>query len=135
MAFLDVKSLYTNVVQIESINICVSIVFAVNPENFAGFKVKLFRETLEFALRSSFFLYNSKLYLQRDGLDMRLPLASTIANLFLSHHGEIRLNECPPEVKPQFYRRYIDDFLLMIDLSSLNVKLIHQSFFFSILKR
>ena len=109
MASIDVESLYTNVPLVESINICVNRAFGGNSGNFAGFTVKLFRETLELALRSSFFLFDNKLYLQRDGLGMGLPLAPTIANLFLSHHEEMWLNECPPEFKPQFYRRYIDD--------------------------
>ena len=42
---------------------------------------------------------------------MGLPLAPTIANLFLSHH-EMWLDECP-EFKTQFYRRYTDDFLVI----------------------
>ena len=64
---------------LERMSICVNSAFEVNSDNFAGFTVKLFRETLELVLRSSFFLFNDKLYLQTDGLCMGLPLAPTIA--------------------------------------------------------
>ena len=44
-------------VLVDTVNIFVNRAFEVNSENFAGFTVKLFRENLELALRSSFFLF------------------------------------------------------------------------------
>ena len=102
MASLEVESLYTNVPLLVSNNICVSRVFSVSSENFAGATVKLFRENLKLVLRSSVFLFKSQMYLQSYGLVMELSFAPTVSNLFPSHHEEIWLNECPPEFKPHF---------------------------------
>ena len=60
-------------------------------------------------MSSSFFLFNSKIYLQKDELGMGLPLAPIFANLFLSHHEERWLSNCPIDFKPKLYRRYVDD--------------------------
>ena len=38
-----------------------------------------------------------------------------LANIFLSHHEENRLNKCPIEFKPSFYRRYVDDIFVLFE--------------------
>lgn len=43
------------------------------------------------------------------------PLGSTLANAFLCYHEKLWLDNCPPEFKPKFYRRYIDDTFLLFD--------------------
>ena len=40
------------------------------------------------------------------------PLGSVFADILLSHYEVIWLNDCPPEFKPIFYRRYVDDTFL-----------------------
>ena len=55
------------------------------------------------------FLFNDVLYKQVKGLGMGLPLGPTFANIFMSYHESIWLNQCPANFKPIFYRRYIDD--------------------------
>ena len=57
MILLNIENLHINVPLLESINICVSRMFAVDSESFAGFTVNLFRETLELSLRSSYFAF------------------------------------------------------------------------------
>ena len=44
---------------------------------------------------------------------MGSPLGPTLANLFLAHHEELWLNNCPVQFKPKYYRRYVDDVFLM----------------------
>ena len=42
-----------------------------------------------------------------------------MANIFFSYHEENWLNKCPIELKPSFYRRYVDDiFVLFKSLES-----------------
>ena len=49
---------------------------------------------------------------------MGLPLGPTFANIFMSHHEQKWLEDCPVDFKPIFYRRYVDDtFLLFKDAS------------------
>jgi hypothetical protein len=46
------------------------------------------------------------------------PLGHTLTNVFLCHHDKRRLNDCPIEFKPVWYKRYIDDsFVLFRDLT------------------
>ena len=42
---------------------------------------------------------------------MGSPLGPTLANIFLCHHENIWLQDCPPHFRPFLYRRYMDDTL------------------------
>ena len=44
---------------------------------------------------------------------MRSPLGPTLANAFLCFHEQVWLNYCPYEFKPVYYRRYVDDILVL----------------------
>ena len=67
MTSLDIESLHTYIPLTETIQICLDEVFTVDPSNFAGFTRKLFFDSLQLAVSSSFFfLFNSKIYLQKD---------------------------------------------------------------------
>ena len=46
---------------------------------------------------------------------MGSPLGSTLANAFLSHCEKIWLEKCPQEIKPLFYRRYVDDIFVLFE--------------------
>ena len=45
---------------------------------------------------------------------MGSPLVPTLANLFLSHHETSWLQNCPPQFKPVYYRRYMDDVIVLL---------------------
>lgn len=64
---------------------------------------------LETAVLNSYFLFDEKLYKQTDGVGMGLPLGPTFANIFLCHHEQKWLNDCPPEYRPAYFKRYVDD--------------------------
>ena len=76
-----------------------------------------FRDLLNLASRESFFTFNSKFYIQVDGVAMGSPLGPILANIFLSHHEENWLNKCPIKFKPSFYRRYVDDIFVLFESS------------------
>ena len=46
---------------------------------------------------------------------MGSPLGPTFANIFLCYHEGNWLLACPPDIKPSFYRRYVDDIFLLFD--------------------
>ena len=51
---------------------------------------------------------------------MGSPVGPSYANAFLCHYEKIWIDNCPPQFKPIFYRRYIDDtFLLFKERSHL----------------
>jgi len=116
MASFDVENLYTNIPLRETIDIIVNMLFIDNDSTFLGLTKKLFTQLLEIATMNSFFIFNKILYKQCDGLGMGLPQSPAYANIFLSHHEIIWLQNCPAEFRPVFYRRYMDDtFLLFTD--------------------
>ena len=118
MASIDVVNLFTNVPVIETINIILSNFFINGVNNFLGLTRVLFKQLLENSVLNSFFLFNGELYQQKDGLGMGLPLAPTFANIFMCHHEEQWLDDCPISFKPFLYKRYVDDsFLLFYDKS------------------
>ena len=67
------------------------------------------------ATKELFFAFNNKFYIQVDDVAMGSPLGPILANIFLSHHEENWLNKCPIEFKPSFYRRYVDDILVLFE--------------------
>ena len=117
LASFDIKSLYTNIPLIETINIIIDLVFA-NYNLFNLFNKFQFKKFLEITLLDTYFFFNKNLYKQVDGLAMGSPIAPVLANIFLCFHEEKWLRDCPIHFKPKLYRRYIDDtFLIFKDIS------------------
>ena len=46
---------------------------------------------------------------------MGSPLGPTFANLFLVYYENMWLDKCPHQFKPKYYRRYVNDILLMFE--------------------
>ena len=46
---------------------------------------------------------------------MGSPLGPTLANAFLSHYEKNWLEQCPQEIKPLFYRRYVDNIFVLFE--------------------
>ena len=66
-------------------------------------------------VKESFFTFNSKFYIQVDGVSMGSPQGPILANIFLSHHQENWLNKCSIEFKSSFYGRYVDDTFVLFE--------------------
>lgn len=121
MASFDVKSLFTNIPLIETIDICTNNLFINENETILNFNKKQMKEILTLAANDCMFLFNNKFYIQVDGCAMGSPIGPTFANAFLSHYEKLWLRDCPLDFKPVFYRRYVDDtFLLFREQSHIN---------------
>ena len=68
---------------------------------------------LRLATTQSCFIFNERYYQQEDGVAMGSPLVPCLANTFMSFHEENWLNNCPSEFKRVFYRRYVDDIIVL----------------------
>ena len=82
MASFDIKSLYTNIPLIETINIIIDLVFA-NNSLFNLFNKEQFKKFLHLTLLDTYFFFNKSLYKQVDGLAMGSPIAPVLTNIFL----------------------------------------------------
>ena len=116
MASFDIKSLFTQIPLDETIQIISETLFKDN-DTYLNYTKKQFTSLLTLAIKDSPFLFNNKLYAQTDGVSMGSCLGPTLANAFLCHHETNWLNECPPEFKPKFYKRYVDDTFLIFEKS------------------
>ena len=78
-----------------------------------GMNKNTFRELLTLAMEETCFIFDGKLYKQCDGVSMGSPLGPDYANSFMSYHEKIWLDECPDDIKPIKYRRYVDDIFVL----------------------
>ena len=63
--------------------------------------------------KESFFTFNNKYYKQEDGVAMGPPLGPDLANIFMCSFESKWLRDCPNDLKPVFYRGYVDDIFAM----------------------
>ena len=102
MVSLDIESLFTNIPLQETIEIAIQALFS-NASHVLGLTKDLFKTLLELASMNTFFIFNEKYYLQKDGVGMGLPLGPSFANLFLCHHEQRWLSSCPKNYKRAHY--------------------------------
>jgi len=113
MCSLDIKSLYTNVPINETIELVIRNIFTNATTSFKGFDEQQFRKLLNLSLNDTYFKFNNSIYKQVDGLAMGSPLSPVAANIFLNFFETSLLNQCPLDIKPSFYKRYLDDTFML----------------------
>ena len=114
MGSLDVDALFTSIPLDETIHICANELFKdkIYIKNLSKEDIK---NLLELATKNSLFLFDGVYYQQVDGVAMGSPLGPTLANIFMSYYEQMWLEECPPDFKPKYYRRYVDDIFVLFD--------------------
>ena len=101
MASLNVNSLFTNIPLIET-NICIDSLYK-NDENIPKIPEDVFHNLLTVATKESLIMFNNKFYKQTDGVAMKSPLGSAVANIFKCRFGKKWLKDCPHSLKLVFY--------------------------------
>ena len=104
MSRLNVDPLFTNIPLEETIEICTNKLFK-KSENVEGLTKTVFKELFSLATKDSHFIFDGTLYKQIDGVAMGSPVGPTLANAFLVYHEKNRLENCPVEYTPLYYRR------------------------------
>ena len=84
MASFDIKSLFTNIPPDEAIDIIVNKCFS-NASRFHGLTLKQFTNLLSITVKNCHFLFDGKLYHQKNGVAMGSPLGPLFANRFSCH--------------------------------------------------
>ena len=114
MYSFDVESLFTNIPLNETVDICLNKIFA-NSNTFHNFNKKQLKTLLELATKETYFIFDNKTFQQIDGVAMGSPLGPTLANIFMCHHEQQWLDNCPTKIKPQLYQRFVDDTFLLFN--------------------
>ena len=107
MASFDVRSLFTNVPLMETINICADALF--EEENLQISRDSFVR-LMQHATSSTEFSLNNEMYRQKDGVAMGSPIGPTLANIFMGH---LESEYFRTYGKPGMYYRYVDDCFIL----------------------
>ena len=126
MASFDVRSLFTNVPLLETINICADFLLEENilvtvddsfyldvlfeEEHEPELTKEGFIELMKLATSKTEFSINNCIYRQIDGVAMGSPLGPTLANVFMGYleNRYFAVNE-----RPLLYYRYVDDCFIL----------------------
>jgi len=112
MASFDITSLYTNIPTSEAINILLNRIFT-EQDIYHGLNKKEFGQLLNAAAKDTYFIFDNKLFFQKNSLAMGNPLSAILANSYLAHYETQWLDKCPESFKPTQYKRYMDNTFLL----------------------
>ena len=117
MVSFDVVSLFTNVTLDETIDIIIKHMYDKKETN-TDIPEKEMRELLYLYTKNVHFTLNNKTHLQVDGVAMGSPLGPVSANIFMA---ELERNIIPTlSNNILFWKRYVDDTICFIKLTSIN---------------
>ena len=111
MLSFDVESLFTNIPLLETVDYLCDFISSNNIE--IGLPPKNLKELILRCTYDVQFLFNNKLYRQRDGVAMGSPLGPTLADIFMSKLESGPLNGTIS--KFDVYLRYMDDTFIICD--------------------
>ena len=109
MCLFDVSSLFTNVLQDETIAICADTLYNI-PDSQPCIPKEVFVELLYSATSTVEFSFDNTIYRQIDGVAMGSPLGPALANIFVGYYEEKLFSEIS---KPAVYFRYVDDAVII----------------------
>ena len=108
---IDVKSLYTCIPHLEGIQACIEALQKAKESNPSQPDTAVLGCLLEIVLKNNVFEFDGTFYKQLQGTAMGTKLAPAYANIFMGNLEHNILSHAPK--KPSFYRRYIDDILIL----------------------
>ena len=111
LATIDVKSLYTCIPHKDGIEACREALSSTIEDNPDRPDVSVLICLLEVVLCNNTFEFNNEYYKQIQGTAMGTKLAPAYANIFMGKLEHSILSTAP--LKPLFYKRYIDDILIL----------------------
>ena len=114
MGSIDVDSFFTDIPYEEIINICTNLLYN-NDDIIEGANKSEFKNLLLLATEESYFIFNDVLCKQKDDVAIGSSLGSAMTNIFLSFYEIKWLEQCPKELKPVFYRRYVDNTFVLFE--------------------
>ena len=112
MVSIDIESLFTNIPLEQTIEICCNSLYK-NQKLWSNISKNQFKKLLRAALSNSYLLLDGIIYQQNDEVAMGSSLGPSLANIFLAHYEQIWLNDCSDEFKSVYYKRYVDNILLL----------------------
>jgi hypothetical protein len=125
MASLEIANLYTNVPIKDTRNIISNTLRKqkINPSTR-----KELMKWFDIITKQNYFSSNNDILIQEDGLAMRAPTSSLLAEFFLQHLENSHIPTLTNKHKITGYLRYVDDILIIYDSNHSNILDILQDF-------
>ncbi|XP_071944743.1 uncharacterized protein [Antedon mediterranea] len=73
-------------------------------------------ELLGLIVNKTYFSFNGNIYRQIQGIAMGSPISPILANLYLEWLEHQAINTAPTNIKPVYWKRYVDDVLAIIPI-------------------
>ena len=121
LIWFDVTSLFTNIPLSKAIDVSIHLIFENSSDiNFTKRELwNLFRTTTS----EICFIFKGSIFDQIDDVAMGSSLVPVLANLFMSLHEQNMIQQAT-NVKPIFYKRYVDDINAALSLSQMLIRFI-----------
>jgi hypothetical protein len=114
MVSFDITNLYTNIPVDETIRLILNYLYDIEAPPSNVIKRIDMQKLLNFATKKSHFLFNGKVYDQKDGVSMGSPLAPLLAEIFLQDFEKKHLPSFK-EMGIVYWKRYVDDTFVLLD--------------------
>jgi len=118
MISLDIKDLYVN---LPTKNILHTTAFWLSRNNNDQVIIDQTLHLLKTTLGQNYFQHNNQFYQLDKGITMGSPISSTLAEIYLQYLEEEYIKHCLEHKDIVYYRRYVDDLLIIYDQSRIKV--------------
>ena len=115
MILFDVTSLLTNIPFSEAIDIAINVNFESRPD--IKFTKRELQKLLRIATSTTYFTFNGSIFYQIVGVAIGSSLTSVLANLFMGFDEQYWIEQAA-NVKPIFYKKYMDDIFAVFEFES-----------------
>ncbi|XP_071944425.1 uncharacterized protein [Antedon mediterranea] len=116
----DVVSLFTKTPTEKSLEIIHECLRANKTlQNRTKLKVEDVMELLSLVVNTAYFSFGNIIYRQKSGIAMGSPISLIVANLFLEWLETEAISRANDNIRPTYWRRYVDDVLAVVEKESI----------------
>ena len=119
---LDIKDLYVN---LPTKNILRITEFWLNKNNQDSTTTHQTLYLLDTILRQNYFQHNDQFYQPNKGIAMGSPVSGILAEIYLQYLEETYIKHCLENKEMTYYKRYVDDILIIFDQNKTDEHTIH----------
>ena len=117
----DVTSLFTKTPIPQALKvICERLQNDKSLKRRTNLNVENIMQLLEFVATTTYFKFQGNIYQQKFGTAMGSPVSPLIANLYMENLEQKAITTSSPDIRPRFWKRYVDDILAVIPKNAIH---------------